>query len=90
MNEEEEIISIARQIKNVIVNRANVNASVEEDYKNRYNMLVEEIVYMLNDAEKTHQDYKEQGLSFSAVEMEGYLRALKTIKSYIDCLNEQG
>lgn len=81
MDNQNEIESIARQLKQIV--DANVSDrlyNIEElSYKNHYESVMSELESQLEAANETIEDYKEGGLTINAVEMEGFRRGLTTM-----------
>jgi hypothetical protein len=63
--------------------------TTNEKLANNFNWISLEIENGCNHARELYDDFKKQGLSFGAVEAEGYLRAFEQMKSTLLWIKEQ-
>lgn len=78
MNKEELIKRITEQLTDII--KYEVRLLSDTTFREKYDNLVEEIDYLTQQARHMVDNFKEEGLSISQIESEGYLRAMLTIK----------
>ncbi len=73
----EVIMSIAEKLA-VLVNQTAKNVeNNEQKYKNQYDSVMAELEFEIKQASSGLEYLKEENLTFSAIEQEGYLRCLK-------------
>lgn len=68
-----EVIEILRDIRYDHAKENGLN------WKSQFEWLINDIELQLNAAVGTYNDFKEQGLTFSTIEAEGYVRGIKTM-----------
>lgn len=61
-------------------NKSHPLTQEETTYKEKYEYIVSELIYLKEQAQNLYDNMKEEGLTVGLVEAEGYLRAFKTIE----------
>jgi glycine cleavage system pyridoxal-binding protein P len=79
-----QVQEIAKQINEMIRLNAKEIASEKETESNSFEEFFWRFEESLREAKDIQQDFKEQGLTFSAIEAEGYLRAMLTIENLLE------
>lgn len=79
--EQEEIRIIAKKLNQMVESMVNekLNDNEELRYKNHYEAVMHELNRELESANQMIDDYKENGFTLNALEMEGYRRGLTTM-----------
>ena len=79
--EQEEIRIIAKKLNQMVESMVNekLNDNEELRYKNHYEAVMHELNRELESTNQTIDDYKENGFTLNALEMEGYRRGLTTM-----------
>ena len=79
--EQEEIRIIAKKLNQMVESMVNekLNDNEELRYKKHYEAVMHELNRELESANQTIDDYKENGFTLNALEMEGYRRGLTTM-----------
>ena len=81
ISNQEVIEKISDQLNNIIQYELSKNYDVS--YKAKYDNLVEEIDYFLDEARNLVKNFKDENLNLSHIEAEGYLRAMITISNLV-------
>ena len=71
----EKISSIIEQLREISLEESKLNGFY---WKNEFKYRVDLLEGQMNQAQQLYDDMKENGLQFSTIEAEGYLRGLKT------------
>lgn len=82
--EKERINEISNEINELIklqVSKIQSDELISENYKEHYLGTIVSLEREISETEEVLKDFKEENLTFNAIELEGYLRALKTILS---------
>jgi soluble cytochrome b562 len=79
--EQEEIRIIAKKLNQMVESMVNekLNDNEELRYKNHYEAVMHELNRELESTNQMIDDYKENGFTLNALEMEGYRRGLTTM-----------
>jgi soluble cytochrome b562 len=79
--EQEEIRIIAKKLNQMVESMVNekLNDNEELRYKSHYEAVMDQLNRELESANQTIDDYKENGFTLNALEMEGYRRGLTTM-----------
>jgi soluble cytochrome b562 len=79
--EQEEIRIISKKLNQMVESMVNekLNDNEELRYKSHYEAVMQELNRELESANQTIDDYKENGFTLNALEMEGYRRGLTTM-----------
>lgn len=79
--EQEEIRIISKKLNKMVESMVNekLNDSEELRYKSHYEAVMDQLNRELESANQTIDDYKENGFTLNALEMEGYRRGLTTM-----------
>ena len=79
--EQEEIRIISKKLNQMVESMVNekLNDNEELRYKNHYEAVMHELNRELESANQMIDDYKENGFTLNALEMEGYRRGLTTM-----------
>ena len=85
---EEKIKSIALAINKLIEDGVSDINSNDKKYENLYNDIKSEIESDIKNTQELYDDYKLNKLDFNLIELEGYLRCLKTIMNKLDYLEK--
>ena len=85
---EEKIKSIALAINKLIEDGVSDISSNDKKYENLYNDIKSEIESDIKNTQELYDDYKLNKLDFNLIELEGYLRCLKTIMNTLDYLEK--
>lgn len=85
---EEKIKSIALAINKLIEDGVSDINSNDKKYENLYNDIKSEIESDIKNTQELYDDYKLSKLDFNSIELEGYLRCLKTIMNKLDYLEK--
>lgn len=78
---DDETFRMARQLNVLIDNKVNekLNHNEELRYKSHYEAVMDQLNRELESANQIIDDYKENGFTLNALEMEGYRRGLTTM-----------
>jgi Spy/CpxP family protein refolding chaperone len=60
-----------------------IQREVDDQFEEKLENLKYALEELIRDAKETRDDYDHQGLTFSRIEAEGYLRAMLTIESLL-------
>lgn len=72
-----------------IVNQAEESAIVDSgDWKERYQHLTIDLRNLIADALVRKKNMQDDGLTFSAIEAEGFLRCALTVRNIVDSVND--
>ena len=74
-----EIKQIAEDIENLINRKIRTIEDTNNEWKEKYHILVDNIRYHLDSAKEVYESFKDDGLSLNTVEGEGYYRGILTI-----------
>jgi soluble cytochrome b562 len=79
--EQEEIRIISKKLNQMVESMVNekLNDNEELRYKSHYEAVMDQLNRELESANQTIDDYKENGFTLNALEMEGYRRGLTTM-----------
>lgn len=79
--EQEEIRIISKKLNQMVESmvKEKLNDNEELRYKNHYEAVMDELNRELESANQMIDDYKENGFTLNALEMEGYRRGLTTM-----------
>ena len=79
--EQEEIRIISKKLNKMVESMVNekMNDNEELRYKSHYEAVMHELTRELESANQMIDDYKENGFTLNALEMEGYRRGLTTM-----------
>ena len=73
---------IAKDIETLIIQQVkDLTYDDNVKWKDKYNNAIEELNYEIKNTKELIDDYANEGLKINAVEQEGYLRALVTMKN---------
>lgn len=61
----------------------------DNKYEYLFQELSEEILRQYRDSKEMIEVYKQEGLTINALEAEGYLRAMATLKNFLEDINPQ-
>ena len=70
---------ITKKVVDFIDNEISRAKHNDEKWKDHYNSIMEELNYEIKSTEETILDFEDGKLKFNQVEMEGFLRGLKTM-----------
>ena len=79
---ENELKGLADQIEAIIYREVQHKTYDDSKYKETYEDCLDFLEHEISNAKGTIADYKEEGLTFNSIEMEGYLRGLITTLNY--------
>jgi len=79
--EQEEIRIISKKLNKMVESMVNekMNANEELRYKSHYESVIDHLERELETANHCIEDFKENGFTMNAIEMEGYRRGLTTM-----------
>ena len=77
---------LAKHLNRMIRDEAAKLSAGNDEYKDKYLNLVSDIKHMKQTAEQNYSNAKEDGLSVNMIELEGYLRAVKDLLTYVEVL----
>lgn len=80
MNKNEIIERITKQLDSLVKYEVSLLGDTDTIFKEKYENLVDQIGYALEEARALVDNFKKEKLKFNSVESEGYLRAMLTIK----------
>lgn len=85
MNKNEIIENISRQLEEIVNYEISKQSESESNqaFKDKYENLVDEIDYLLNEARGLVENLKDENLNLGHIEAEGYLRAMLTISNLV-------
>ena len=81
-----DIHTIASELEQLIVEGVESRTRGSDRHLEKYNCLVNELKSALLHAEELYNNYKEENLTISMIEAEGYLRAMKSVLSIVDAV----
>ena len=74
-----ELKKIAEDIENLINRKIRTIEDTNNEWKEKYEILVENIKYHLDSAKEVYESFKDDGLTLNTIEGEGYYRGILTI-----------
>lgn len=84
MSTESDLSSLAKSLNNLIAVKVNERTADLANWRHHYNNLADEVHRLHDNALVAAQDYKVDNLTVNAIEIEGYIRALKTIIDFLE------
>ena len=81
INNQEIIERISYQLNNII--QYEISKHYDVSHKGKYDNLVDEIDYLLDEARNLVKNFKDERLNLNHIEAEGYLRAMITISNLV-------
>ena len=84
-----EILDIASMLQMIIWTESKKMTSTESKYHDKYDNLVYDLNRLIDESAYLLDDYKSQGLTFNAIEAEGYHRAMLTVKELINDITSE-
>ena len=79
MEKQKEIEEISKKISDLIERSVEEVTYDDTKWKKYYENVIEELEYEIQSTEPIIADFTEAGLSINRIEVEGYMRALKTM-----------
>jgi hypothetical protein len=73
---------IASQLWDII--QREVDDQSDRQFEEKLDNLKYSLEDLIREAKETRDDFKDQGLTFSTIEAEGYLRAMLTVESILE------